>query len=46
MTVSTMVVLLILLVIIGFAIKHVKKTKGCDCGCGSCPHSGSCHSNK
>lgn len=45
MNIQTIIVLAIVLVAVYFAIKHVKKTKGCDCSvgadCSSCH--GSCH---
>ncbi|MGE4549135.1 MAG: FeoB-associated Cys-rich membrane protein [Intestinibacillus sp.] len=35
----------VVLVLIGFAVRHVirqHKSGGCSCGCGGCPHSGKC----
>lgn len=42
---STIVVGLILLAIVGLIIRSLvtKKTSACSCGCDGCPHSGACH---
>ena len=44
---STIVVALVLLVIVGFIIRNQVKTKNtCGCGCSGCSLSGSCHSTE
>ncbi|WP_164845541.1 hypothetical protein [Anaerosphaera multitolerans] len=43
MNIQTALILILLLVVIYFAVRHVRKTKGCDCGCGiDDSHCGGC----
>ncbi|WP_081689735.1 MULTISPECIES: FeoB-associated Cys-rich membrane protein [Peptoniphilus] len=35
----TIIALIIVLIVIVLAIKHIKNSKGCDCGCKSCNNS-------
>ncbi|MDO5040625.1 MAG: FeoB-associated Cys-rich membrane protein [Peptoniphilus sp.] len=46
MNLPTVSVLIVLMGVVVFAIKHSLKTKGCDGGCKSCKYSASCHSDK
>ncbi|WP_273401988.1 FeoB-associated Cys-rich membrane protein [Traorella massiliensis] len=39
---ATVIVLVILLICVYFAIRSIRKQKGCGSGCGSCAHAEGC----
>lgn len=39
---ATIIVLLIIVAIVAFAIRNIKKHGSCSCGCDSCPSSSTC----